>query len=66
MEGKLKLFKILIFFSIFLLNVYPQTKNKLPKFDVNIGIGKVGGLRMGGRILLSVLLVPLQMQQQKN
>lgn len=53
MEGKLKLFKILIFFSIFLLNVYPQTKNKLPKFDVNIGIGKVGGLRMGGRILFS-------------
>ena len=49
----MKLFKILFFISIISLNVYPQTKNKLPKFDVNIGIGKVGGLRMGGRILFS-------------
>ncbi|MCH8941039.1 MAG: hypothetical protein IIA48_01155 [Bacteroidetes bacterium] len=55
-------FLIILLCIVFLsLNLYSQsttsnnntTKNQTHKFDLNIGIGKVSGLRMGGRILFS-------------
>lgn len=57
----MKIFIILFFISYISLTALPQTNSthnynsKKPplKFDVNIGIGKVGGLRIGGRILFS-------------
>lgn len=34
-------------------NTFKKDINKPPQFDINVGIGRVSGLRLGGRILFS-------------